>query len=154
MKVEIGADINGTQLKQALITYLSSEGYEITDYGAGDAAATMYPDVALRVCQAINSGEVERGILICGTGLGMEIAANKVKGIRAAVAEDVYSAERAILSNNAQVITMGARVIGPEVAKLCADAFLSNEFTLAGHGKASNAKVERIMQIEEEQMSY
>lgn len=153
MKVGIGADINGVHLKGILIEHLTSEGYEVVDYGVRDDLETIYPNVALRVCDAINEGEVDRGILICGTGLGMCITANKVNGIRAAVAEDVYSAERAILSNRAQVITMGARVIGSEVAKECADAFLSHEFSMVGHGKASNAKVERIMEIEREQHS-
>jgi ribose 5-phosphate isomerase B len=111
--------------------------------GGGDGSVD-YPDVAERVAFAIRDGQADRGILICGTGIGMAIAANKVPGVRAAQAHDVYSAERARKSNNAQILTMGARVIGPEAAKTVVHAWLASEFA----GGASTRKVEKIDELE------
>lgn len=101
---------------------------------------TYYPDIAYKVASAIASGKFERGILICGTGIGMAIVANKVPGVRAAVCHDPYSAERARKSNNAQILTMGARVIGPELGKTILKIWLESEFT----GGPSAEKVKRI----------
>ena len=111
---------------------------------AGDASVD-YPDFAALVAKKVSSGEAERGILICGTGIGVCISANKVPGIRAALTHDTYSAERAALSNNAQIITMGARVIGPELAKAVADAFLRETFDPAGR---SAGNVEAMNQVD------
>ncbi|MBC7190109.1 RpiB/LacA/LacB family sugar-phosphate isomerase, partial [Candidatus Aerophobetes bacterium] len=108
-----------------------------------------YPDKAKEVAEAVARGEFDRGILLCGTGIGMAIAANKVRGIRAACCHDIYSAERARKSNNAQIMTMGAFVIGVELAKMLVDAWLRSEF----QGGRSLPKVEKIMKIEEEQFS-
>jgi ribose 5-phosphate isomerase B len=114
--------------------------------GAGAAAGpdVDYPDVAERVALAIRDGRADRGILICGTGIGMAITANKVPGVRAAQAHDVYSAERARKSNNAQILTLGARVIGPESAKTVVHAWLASEFA----GGASTRKVDKIDELE------
>ncbi len=112
--------------------------------GSPDDATIDYPDVAERVAGAIRDGRSDRAILICGTGIGMAIAANKVPGVRAALAHDVYSAERARKSNNAQVLTMGARVIGPESAKVIVHAWLASEFA----GGASTRKVEKVDALE------
>jgi ribose 5-phosphate isomerase B len=111
---------------------------------AGADDAVDHPDVAERVAGAIRDGHAERAILICGTGIGMAIAANKVPGVRAALAHDVYSAERARKSNNAQVLTLGARVIGPEAAKTVVHAWLASEFA----GGASTRKVDKIDELE------
>ena len=125
-KIGIGADDAALDLKAALIERLQERGYEVEDYGIKEGAD--YPDVAVEVAEAVARGEHDRAILCCGTGLGMSITANKVPGVRAAQCHDVYSAERARKSNNAQVLTMGQRVIGPEAAKTVMDAWLDSEF--------------------------
>ncbi len=117
MKIAIGADHNGYDLKEAVKTHIETLGHEVEDFGCYHCAETDYPDVAAKVGKSIQQGDNERGILICGTGIGVAITANKLKGIRAALAHDYYSAERAQLSNNAQILTMGAQIIGIEVAK-------------------------------------
>ena len=118
---------------------------EIVDFGVYSTGPIDYPDIAVKVAEAVAHEECERGILLCGTGLGMAIAANKVSGIRAATCHDVFSAERAQKSNNAQIITLGSRVIGPELAKMVISAWLVSEFS----GGGSTRKVDKIMQIEE-----
>ncbi|CAN5642163.1 ribose 5-phosphate isomerase B [soil metagenome] len=142
MKIGIGSDDAALDLKGALIERLEELGYEVEDYGLKEDAD--YPDVAVEVAEAVARGEHERAILCCGTGLGMSITANKVPGVRAAQCHDVYSAERARKSNNAQVLTMGQRVIGQEAAKTVLDAWLDSEF--AGGGSA--AKVEKMEEID------
>lgn len=140
MDVAVGSDEAGLDLKKALMEYLLARGIKVTDYGCYSPDPVDYPDVALKVSEAIVSGRHDRGILVCGTGIGMAIAANKVPGIRAAQCHDVYSAERARKSNNAQIITLGARVIGVELAKVILDAWLRSEF----EGGRSTRKVAKI----------
>ncbi|PLS87679.1 MAG: ribose 5-phosphate isomerase B [Actinobacteria bacterium] len=140
--IGIGADDAALELKGALIEHLKEKGYEVEDYGIKEGAD--YPDVAVEVAEAVARGEHERAILCCGTGLGMSITANKVPGVRAAQCHDVYSAERARKSNNAQVLTMGQRVIGPELAKTIVDAWLASEFA----GGSSAKKVEKMEEID------
>lgn len=144
--IAIGCDDAGLELKKIIIDHIKSQGYECKDYGVHDNEKTHYPEIALSVAKAIALNECERGILICGTGLGMAIVANKVGGVRAATCHDTYSAERARKSNNAQIITFGARVIGAELAKKIVDAWLQSEFA----GGGSTAKVELIDKIDEE----
>jgi ribose 5-phosphate isomerase B len=145
----IGADDAGLGLKTIIEGYLDELGVAYDDFGVDspDAAAQGidYPDIAERVALGIRDGRYERGILICGTGIGMAIAANKVPGVRAAQAHDVYSAERARKSNAAQILTMGARVIGPEAAKTVVRAWLQSEFD----GGGSTRKVEKITALEQ-----
>ena len=140
--IGIGADDAALELKGVLIEHLKEKGYEVQDYGIKEGAD--YPDVAVEVAEAVARGEHERAILCCGTGLGMSITANKVPGVRAAQCHDVYSAERARKSNNAQVLTMGQRVIGPELAKTVLDAWLESEFG----GGSSAKKVEKMEEID------
>ena len=144
--VLIGADDAGLELLDIIARDLESRGVAIETIRPDDIGpdAIDYPDVAERVAGAIRDGRTDRGILICGTGIGMAIAANKVPGIRAALAHDVYSAERARKSNNAQILTMGARVIGPESAKTVVHAWLESEFA----GGASTRKVDKIDALE------
>lgn len=147
MKLAIGCDEAALELKQAIKAHLASRGgepIEVVDFGIDSPEPVDYPDIAAAVAEAIVRGDVERGILLCGTGLGMAIAANKVPGVRAATCHDVYSAERAQKSNNAQVLTLGARVIGPELAKMVVTAWLEAKFA----GGGSTRKVEKIMQLE------
>jgi ribose 5-phosphate isomerase B len=143
--IAIGSDEAGYSLKETLKEFLKTKGIEVTDYGVYDTNPVLYPDIAVKVAQEVASGKHERGILICGTGIGMAIAANKVPGIRAAVCHDPFSAERARKSNNAQIMTLGARIIGVELAKLLLITWLNSEF----QGGGSTSKVECISKYEE-----
>ena len=126
----IGADNAGVDLKNALRRKLEDDPrVDVRDFGVGNAEdATAYPHVGLAVAEAVARGEARRGLLVCGTGIGMAISANKVPGIRATVAHDAYSVERSVLSNDCQIITFGARVIAPELAAKLVDEWLSHEF--------------------------
>ncbi len=140
MKLIIGSDEAAYDFKEKIKEYLVSKGYEIVDMGTYDGKPVLYPDIAVKVAEAVADGEAERGILMCGTGIGMSISANKVPGIRAAVCHDCYSAERARKSNDAQIMCMGARVIGIELAKQLVDIWLGSNFS----GGGSQPKVDRI----------
>lgn len=126
----IGADNAGADLKNILKKKLENDPrVEVRDFGVPDAAdTTAYPHVGIAVAEAVASGVAKRGLLVCGTGIGMAISANKVPGIRATVAHDSYSVERSVLSNDCQVLTFGARVIGTELAKKLLDEWLGLEF--------------------------
>ncbi len=145
MKIAIGCDEAAYQLKVALIEHLNKrEDIELKDFGANAGEVILYPDVAKAVAEAVAAGEFERGILVCGTGIGMSITANKVPGIRAAVCHDPFSAERSRKSNNAQIMCMGERVIGVELAKYLLDVWLKCDFS----GGGSTPKVNRIDEID------
>lgn len=146
MKIAIGSDEAGFAMKGLLLGYLTARGHTVSDFGCHDEKPVLYPDVAVAVAGSVAAGENERGLLICGTGIGMCIAANKVPGIRAAVCHDPYSAQRARKSNDAQILCLGARVIGPELAKMLVDAWLEAEF----QGGGSSAKVARISDYEKQ----
>jgi ribose 5-phosphate isomerase B len=140
MKLVIGCDEAACSFKEAIKGYIETKGYEVIDKGTFNEMPVLYPDIAVAVAQAVSDGEADRAILMCGTGIGMAISANKVPGIRAAVCHDCYSAERARKSNNAQIMCMGSRVIGLELAKELVDIWLMSEFL----GGGSEAKVDRI----------
>jgi ribose 5-phosphate isomerase B len=144
----IGADNAGADLKNLIVRSLRDDVRltEIVDHGVASADDnTAYPDIGTDVATAVAEGRARRGVLICGTGIGMAISANKVPGIRATVAHDSYSVERSILSNNCQVLTLGARVVGPELAHRLVREWLGYEFD---EGSASAAKVSRITAYE------
>ena len=143
--VYIASDHAGFHLKDFLAEYLVGKGHEVHDLGPASDAGCDYPDSARLVTDALLQREDALGILICGTGIGMAMAANKVKGIRAAVCHDPFSTERSRKSNDAQIMCMGARVIGPELAKMLVKLWLTCDF--AGGGSAP--KVEAIKQMEE-----
>ena len=146
MKIAIGCDEAAYALKVAIMKHLDTkEDIEYKDFGAAEGEVILYPDVAQKVAEAVARGEFDRGILVCGTGLGMCIVANKVPGIRAAVCHDPFSTERSRKSNNAQIMCMGERVIGVELAKYLVDIWLKCDF--AGGGSAP--KVARIYEIDE-----
>jgi len=149
MKVALGSDHNAYDLKETIKKYLELHNYEIVDYGCYSCDAVDYPDIAFQVALDLRKGEFSRAILLCGTGIGMAIAAGKVPGIRAALCHDTYSAERARKSNNAQVLTMGAKVIGPEAALKVVEAWMNAEF----EGGNSSRKVNKIMEKEQEFIS-
>lgn len=141
MKIAIAGDSAGEPLARILYEYLAArEGLQVSELSFPDTGTEeLYANLADRVCSRLLTGDFDRAVLICGTGIGVCIAANKVPGIRAALAHDTYSAERAALSNNAQVITMGARVIGTEVAKSIVDTWLRKKFDPDGRS-ASNVQ--------------
>ncbi|WP_275461818.1 RpiB/LacA/LacB family sugar-phosphate isomerase [Streptomyces noursei] len=140
--IAIGADDAGTAMKDIMAAYLSAHGHSVTDLSAD--ATEDYPDVAERVARSVARGEHERAVLICGTGIGMAIAANKVPGIRAAQIPDSYSAERARKSNDAQIACFGSRTMGVEAALVCLRHWLDSDFA----GGRSAPKVEKIKQVE------
>ena len=145
MKIDLGSDHLALALKDELVKYVESLGHEVADCGCYTVEPVDYPDIAAVVARRILSGAAERGILICGTGIGMAMAANKIRGIRAAQCHDVYSAERAAKSNNAHIITLGARVVGVELAKSIVRAWLESDFS----GGQSAKKIEKIMLLEQ-----
>src|SRR6187402_2526645 len=142
MKIVIGADGAGKPLLDVIAAHLATKPeHQVTDL----SQAGYYADLAAKAGAEILAGKHDRGILCCGTGIGVSISANKVSGIRAALTHDTYSAERAAKSNNAQIITMGARVIGPELAKAIADTWIASEFDPKG---SSAANVEAINKLD------
>ncbi len=145
LTIAIGADDAATDLRNVVKSHLQAKGYEVVDFSRdiGDNAL-IYPDIAFNLASAVGDGIYPRGILLCGTGIGMAIVANKVPGVRAAQCHDTYSAERARKSNDAQIMTLGARVIGPELAKNIVDVWLASEF----EGGRSVPKVDKISYYE------
>lgn len=142
--IAIGCDHGGFELKNHVIKHLQDKGYEVKDYGTYSEESVDYPDCAKPVCEAVISGEAENGILFCGTGIGISMAANKYKGIRAALCSDVYSAKMTKQHNNANIICMGGRVIGRELAFMIVDAWLETEFEGGRHAN----RIAKIHEIE------
>ena len=128
-KISIGSDHGGYELKKELIEHLKEKGYEVIDRGTDSSASCDYPTYANYVCDDIISKECDLGILICGTGIGMSMAANKREGIRAALCHDTFSAKATREHNDANILCMGARVVGPGLALMIADTFLETEFS-------------------------
>ena len=142
MKIAIGCDPNAQQAKEELIKFMEDKGYgEIKDFGSEDP---IYANTAVAVAEAVASGEYDRGILICGTGLGVSIAANKVKGVRAAVCSDCATARLVKEHNNANIIAFGARIVGSELAKDIVKAYLDAEFLGGRH----QMRIDMIHEIE------
>ncbi|MCI1983899.1 MAG: RpiB/LacA/LacB family sugar-phosphate isomerase [Bifidobacteriaceae bacterium] len=144
MKLAFGCDPNATDLKEVLMKEAKSLGHEVVDFPSEDP---IYANVAINVAKSVAAGEEDRGILLCGTGIGVSIAANKVEGAYCACVADIYQAERATLSNDANLISMGAQVLGPNTAKELMRAYLSGSFD---PNSRSAPKVERIKKFEEE----
>lgn len=148
MKIGIGNDHVGYEMKQEIIDHLKERGYEVVDYGAYSSDRCNYPVYGEKVAKAIVNGEVDLGVLICGTGVGISLAANKVKGIRACVCSEPYTAKLSRMHNNAQIIAFGARVIGPELAMMIVDEFLNAEFQGGRHAE----RVGLITEIEDREL--
>ena len=129
MKIAIGCDHAALDCKQTVMEYLEAIGHEVKDFGCYSRASCDYPAIARPVAEAIVRGECERGVLICGTGLGMSYAANKVRGIRAACVSEAVSAVYARQHNDAQIVCLGARIVGDEVAKQIARVFIDTEYS-------------------------
>lgn len=147
MKIAIGCDHGGLEHKNAIIKHLEEKGYTVNDFGIYELASVDYPDIAIKVCKSIVNKESELGILVCGTGIGMSIAANKVKGIRAAACSEHFSAKYTRLHNNSNVLCLGGRVIGVGTAIELVDLFLETEFEGGRHQK----RIDKITLIEENQ---
>lgn len=145
MKIVIGSDHEGLLLKNVLVEHLQSLGFEVHDIGTDSNKPVDYPDIAEKLSLCIVDGSFERGILVCGTGIGMAMAANKVSGIRAAQVHDIYTAERAIKSNDSNVITLGAQVVGQGSAKMLIETWLRSEFA-SGRFTRKVQKLRRIDQ--------
>lgn len=147
MKVAIGCDHGGINLKPVLLDYLQKKGIEYKDFGTFGTESVDYNDYALLVANSVVAGECDLGILICGTGIGMSIAANKVKGIRCGHCHDVFSAKMTRLHNNANVLALGERVVGPGLMIEIVDAFLSTPFS---YDERHMRRVNKIIALEQE----
>ncbi len=146
MRIGIGNDHTALELKAEIIEFLQENGHEVVDYGTKEAGSCDYPVYGEIVARAVVAGEVERGILICGTGLGISLAANKVKGIRAAVCSEPYTAKMSRAHNDCQVLAFGARIVGAELAKMIVDVWLNTEFEGGRHQR----RVDMINAVEAE----
>ena len=142
MKIAVGCDPNAAEYKKSLIPYIEGLGHEVTDFGSDDP---IYANVAFEVAEAVVAKKFDRGILFCGTGIGVMLAANKVKGAYAAVVSDPYSAQRACLSNNCNIITLGAQVTGLKVAEIIIKEYLEQTYV---YNERSGKKVDRIVEYE------
>lgn len=142
MKIAVGCDPNAEAFKQGLIPFIEGLGHEVTDLGSDDP---IYANVAIAAAEAVAAGKYDRGILFCGTGIGVMLAANKVKGAYAAVVGDVYSAQRACLSNNCNIITIGSQVTGNKKAEVMIEAYLGCTYE---YNERSGKKVDRIVEYE------
>ncbi len=144
MKIGIGNDHSSVEMKQAISEYLTQKGYEIVNFGTDSTQSYPYPEAALNVAHAVVNKEVDCGILICGTGIGIGIAANKVKGIRCATCSEPYSAKLSKMHNNSNILSFGARVVGVELAKMIVDSWLEAEF----EGGRHQTRIDMIADIE------
>ena len=147
MRIAAGADHAGWPLKEGLVRFLMDRGWDVEDFGTFSDESVDYPDYAQKVARAVADGQVDRGLLLCGTGLGMCISANKVTGVRAVTVHDVISARLARQHNDANVITMGARLVTEEVAKEVLATWLDTEFAGGRHQR----RVEKIQALESQE---
>ncbi|MGD0019027.1 MAG: RpiB/LacA/LacB family sugar-phosphate isomerase [Candidatus Limnocylindrales bacterium] len=138
MNIGFGCDPNARELKESLMAHARGLGHEVLDFGSDDP---IYPHTAIKVAEAVAAGRVDRGVVLCGTGIGVSIAANKVEGAYCALLSDVYQAQRAQLSNNANMIALGAQVIGVEVAKCLLSEYLSNTYDPASRSAPKIAAI-------------
>jgi ribose 5-phosphate isomerase B len=145
MKIALGCDHGGLEHKNAILEHLKARGFEVTDFGIYEQVSVDYPDIAIKVANAIKDGECQRGILVCGTGIGMSLAANKVKGIRAAACSEHFSAKYTRLHNDSNILCLGGRVIGVGTALELVDLFVDTEFEGGRHA----TRVGKITAIEE-----
>jgi len=145
MKIAIGADHAGYRLKDVIVPYLRELGHEVEDFGCSCADSVDYPDYALPVCEQVIAGKADRGILICGTGIGMSITANKMRGIRCALVNDMFSAQATREHNDTNVLALGERVVGPGIALEIVRIWLETEFS---QGERHKKRIEKMMAIE------
>ncbi len=146
MKIAIGCDHGGLEHKNAIKEHLIARGFEVRDFGINELKSVDYPDIALPLAKAVSQGECERGILVCGTGIGMSLTANKVKGIRAAACSEHFSARYTRLHNNSNILCLGGRVIGVGTAIELVDLFVDTEF----EGGRHQTRIDKVMAIEQD----
>ncbi|MDP8255384.1 MAG: ribose 5-phosphate isomerase B [Candidatus Alcyoniella australis] len=146
MKIAVAVDHGGYGLKKQVLQWLSAAGHEALDLGTDSPESVDYPDFAVRLAQVVANGECEHGILVCGTGIGMSITANRVAGVRAALCTDPYMARMSRAHNDANVLCMGERVVGPGLARAIVEAFLEQPFEGGRHAR----RVEKIMALDRE----
>lgn len=144
MKIALGSDHGGFRLKEAIKKDLIEKGYEVSDFGSDSTDSCDYPDFAIPVAKKVASGEFDRGILICGTGIGIGITANKIKGVRAALCHDTFSAQATRNHNDANILTMGERVVGEGLALKIVETFLTSEFEAGRHQR----RIDKIKELE------
>ena len=144
MKIAMGNDHSAVEMKEAMKAYVESKGYEVIDFGTNSTDSCDYPEFGEKVGRAVASGEADYGIAICGTGVGISLAANKVKGIRACVCSEPYTAKLSRMHNNSNVLAFGARVVGSELAKMITEAWLDAKFEGGRHER----RVQMLMDIE------
>jgi ribose 5-phosphate isomerase B len=144
MRIALGADHAGFELKRDLAATIAQQGHEILDVGTFTAASVDYPDIAEAVAVALRDGKVDRGVIVCGSGAGVSVAANKFPGIRAAVCHDAYTARQAVEHDDLNVLCLGARVIGPAVAKQLTETFLNATFSAEERHLRRLAKIDAI----------
>jgi len=144
VKIAVGADHAGFEMKSVLLAYIEAEGHQVHDVGAYTREPSDYPDIAAASAQAVLAG-ADRGVLICGSGVGVSIAANKIHGIRAAVCHDCYSARQGVEHDDMNILVLGSRIIGPELAKTLVSAFLSAHFS---HEARHVRRLAKILQLE------
>ena len=144
MKIALGSDHGGFSLKKVIISHLESKNIKVTDFGTHNEDSCDYPDYALKVAEEVVAQNFELGILICGTGIGISIAANKVPGVRAALCSDTFSAHSTREHNNANILTLGARVVGEGLALDIVDAFINAKF----QGDRHKNRIDKITEIE------
>lgn len=147
MRIAIGNDHTAVELKNHVTEFVKKMGHEVVNFGTDSSESADYAIYALKVAQAVTSGEVDRGIVICGTGIGISIAANKVKGIRCALCSEPCSAKLTRQHNDANVLAMGARMVGPVLAESIVEAYLTTEFEGGRHQR----RIDQISKIEAEQ---
>lgn len=145
MKIAIGGDHAGFPLKGPLVNLLQSWGHEVTDHGSYDPEPVDFPDIAQLVCEQIRSGDAERGIMVCGTGVGAAIACNKLPGIRATVCHDTYSAHQCVEHDNVNVLCLGAQIVGNKMAEEILKSFFEAEFSTEVHFRR---RVEKLAELE------
>ncbi|XEC95306.1 ribose 5-phosphate isomerase B [Paenibacillus tarimensis] len=146
MKIAIGADHAGYRLKDVIVPFIESLGHEVEDFGCDCSQSVDYPDYAIPVCERVADGKADRGILICGTGIGMSIAANKIPGIRCALVHDLFSAKATREHNDTNVLALGERVIGPGVAQEIIQIWLETPFS---GGERHIGRVNKVKQLED-----
>lgn len=144
MKIAMGNDHTAVEMKKEIQAYVEAKGYEVIDFGTNETASCDYPEYGEKVGRAVAAGEADYGIAICGTGIGIGIAAGKVKGIRVCTCSEPYSAKLSRMHNNSNVLTFGARVVGAEMAKMIVDEWLDNQYEGGRHQR----RVDQLMEIE------
>lgn len=143
-KIAMGNDHTAVEMKQEIKAYVEAKGYEVIDFGTNETASCDYPEYGEKVGRAVAAGEADYGIAICGTGIGIGIAAGKVKGVRVCTCSEPYSAKLSRMHNDSNVLTFGARVVGVEMAKMIVDEWLDNQYEGGRHQR----RVDQLMEIE------